>query len=845
MMLCSRFRFTGLAYLAGAYLVCLSAASKASETPAPGVHALPESGSRFAVPVARDTIPAGAWYCDMGKVHFAQPNRGTGACPVCGMELVQKESAAAAAAAQQRVQTIHSQQRSQKMRWLPPVFNAADAPGRCAPADLGPFAELAWDPAKGPGTPVAAFVTQILSRRPGLRRTNFKLQHDLLHLDYYSNRAAVQAEFERQIGTAPGTHVLEWLDNYAWFLAYTGEFEKLRSFVPPLLERYGQYRAQALGSIAFALAQAHYRLGDFAKAVEVAKFALELVADTPSEVRWQLMLAEVALYGPDFFAKHSHDLYSVENIPQWYPKAEWELPFEDVSRSVGKQIQRIGASGAVNFVDFDGDGWDDLFLERKYFPPMLYRNQGGKEFVPVADAVPNDCSNLLSPVADFDNDGHLDMFRACCNFDGSGPLRLLAGRGDATFEDRTSSSIFAEERIWGMPPTWLDWDLDGDVDLFVGSFLGSSQAYRNEGNGTFVNVTKEIGLQATDAQSPLELGAVGTTAGYFFGSPYPDLYVQGFGRRRLYRNNGDGTFSDRTLEAGLAGGPATKYFLASSLDFDNDGDADILAASYATIPDVDDQFPRCVCGNLLRPAGFAPSESVGAATILENLGNGTFRDRREQTRFLPFGVMGVAHGDWNNDGFEDIVLGVGGPNLQQLESVLFYENQRGSGSFTNMTPFTMLSLWGKGHGLAFADYDHDGQLDLFINSGGMMPGDLGESLLLHNTGSQHHWLSVRLAADPTAGTNAAAIGARISIKVGDTRQSRTLFAGSFGMNSLQAHFGLGNASKVDEVVVEWPNKARSVTVLKDVTADQAILVEQASGSLKRRWPSPAANKPGS
>lgn len=826
-------------------LVADSPRKAAAETKAPPAAPLQlaADGSRFDPPVARNLVPPGAWFCDMGTVHFARQGRGDGVCPVCGMELVAKEPAADAALAAQRLASLRSQQSSRRMRWAPTPFNAADAPGRCAVGDLGPYAELATDPAMGPATPPADFVRGILSRRPGLRRTNFKLQYDLKQLDYYQHRDAVQQEFERQIDAAPGERLLEHLDNYAWFLAYTGEFEKLRRYVPPRLERYAAHRNLYLGSITFALAQAQYRLGDYAGAVTSAKAALPLVTDTPNEVRWQLMLAEMALHGPAFVERHSHDLYSLESVADWYPKAEWELPFEDVSATVGKDIQRLGASGAVNFVDLDRDGWDDLLVERKFFPPVLYRNRGGQHFEPVPGALPNDCSNLLSPVADFDNDGHLDLFRACCNFDGTGPLRLLAGRGDLTFDDRTATSVFAQERLWGMPPTWLDWDLDGDVDLVVGSFIGSSQAYRNEGNGKFVNVTQEIGLEASDGASPLELGAVGTTAGYFFGSPYPDLYVQGFGRRRIYRNNGDGTFTERTREAGLAGGPPIKHFLSSSLDFDNDGDADILAGSYATIPDVDDQFPRCVCGNLLRPAGFAPSETVSAATIFENLGNGTFRDRRDQTRFLPFGVMGIAHADWNNDGFEDVVLGVGGPNLQQLESVLFYENQGGSGRFVNMTPFTMLSLWGKGHGLAFADYDHDGQLDFFINNGGMMPGDLGESLLLHNTGTGNHWLSVGLVGDPDAGTNAAAIGARVSVRIGDRRQTRTLFGGPFGVSSLQTHFGLGAATNVDELRIEWPNRARSVTVLQNLAADQAILVEQKSGTPQVRWRGP--NRAGS
>jgi hypothetical protein len=270
-------------------------------------------------------------------------------------------------------------------------------------------------------------------------------------------------------------------------------------------------------------------------------------------------------------------------------------------------------------------------------------------------------------------------------------------------------------------------------------------------------------------------------------------------------------------------------------DHNNDGHEDILSGSYVVGEGEQHGFSyRCLCSNLLRPSGFSKPELEAAPTIFENQGDGTFKDLREQVKFAPLGAMGYSHADWNNDGFEDVVFGLGGPFLQQAESFLFYQNN-GDGTFTQMTPFTLLSLWGKGHGLGFGDYDHDGHVDLMMNNGGGMPSDNWPSLLLRNTGSDNHWIVVALEADPAARTNAAAIGARIWVKAGDLKRVKTRFGGEFATNSFQTHFGLGKAEKIDEIVVEWPNKQRTKTVLKDLEVDQAIVVKQSDGSYAKLW----------
>jgi hypothetical protein len=201
--------------------------------------------------------------------------------------------------------------------------------------------------------------------------------------------------------------------------------------------------------------------------------------------------------------------------------------------------------------------------------------------------------------------------------------------------------------------------------------------------------------------------------------------------------------------------------------------------------------------------------------------------------------MGANNGDWDNDGDQDIVMGTGGPYFQQAEPVLFYENM-GDGTFKLRTPFYDLSLWGKGHGAAFSDYDRDGNLDLYLNNGGATPGDVWQSQLLRNTGSANHWFEVSLKGGP--GTNSAAVGARVKVTAGGKTYLQELWSGSrfSATNSFRLHFGLAGAAKVDKVEIRWPNKKLGVTTLENLEADQAIEVVEATGKWTKLWSAPRA-----
>ena len=807
----------------------------------------PPEGAVIDPPLLRTKIAKGAWICDMGTVHYARGEEGDGVCAVCAMDLSLNLR-----------QTMKDGPRpdhgpeilSDAIRWTHVPMNTADLPNRSAPEDQSPFEPLAYDRRHGPDTPVSEQVAVILDREHTIRSEPWGTLYSMAQLDYYSRREEVQAEFERQIAEATPERRPKMLDDYAWTMAYQGEFEKVKAWFPAQAEALEDKTSEHYGSVQFAIGQALFRTGLYKESIAYHHKAQDLVHDAPNDTRWAVLVSEMAAFGPDLFENYTNSRYTLEHIPEWYPKKDWELPFEDVTATVGEDMELWGGYGYVHFVDYDADGWDDLFVEGKFFTPRMYRNVDGKRFEKVEGQDYGRGNNVLSHPADFDNDGHLDLFRNCCNYDAWGPLQLFKGGADFAVEEVTEAAgLGPYGKICGMGVAWVDYNLDSYVDLFVANWCGPTLLFHNNGDGTFTEKSKEVGFHTPGDGTPwnvgegvggrpeLNFGSHGVAGTYMHGSHWPDIYVQGWGWRKLFKNNEDGTFTDVTKGSGeILGGENSKNYWTFTIDMDNDGDEDIMSGSY--VVGALEQFgisSTCICSNLLREDGFSEREKEMAATMLRNNGDGTFTDARAQSNFMPLGMMGYTHGDWNNDGFEDVLMGGGGPYLQQAEPFLFYQNNAtGDGSYTLMTPFTALSLWGKGHGQAFGDYDHDGQLDLMLNNGGQMPGDSWPNVLLHNTGNDNHWLRIEFEAGE--GTNAAAIGAKAIVTAGGTEYHRTMWSGStFGQNMHAIHLGLGQTDTIDSIEIIWPNAAGTRTTLTGVAVDQAIMVNQASGTHRTLW----------
>jgi hypothetical protein len=444
---------------------------------------------------------------------------------------------------------------------------------------------------------------------------------------------------------------------------------------------------------------------------------------------------------------------------------------------------------------------------------------------------------IVAAIGDYNNDGKPDIFRHCCNYDGAGPAIMLKNKGELTFEDITKESGLGFEKGYGMIASWADYDLDGFLDLSVGDANNTTRLYHNTGKGTFVDVTATAKV-TTPGKAMGLFGTVGTTWGDLDDDGYPDLFVQGWGWKRLFMNNKDGTFRDVTKKSGLNEDQGIRGYTNQIFDYDGDGKLDLYTGQYVVSSGVKWGFaPICTCSNLLKKTGYQDREWKFASTIYKNNGNGTFTDMAAKTHFIPLGTMGANNADWDNDGDQDIVMGAGGPYFQQAEPYLFYENM-GDGTFKLRTPFYDLSLWGKGHGAAFGDYDHDGNLDVYINNGGATPGDIWQSMLLHNTGNANHWFEVGFKG--AAGTNSEAVGAHVKVTAGGKTYLQELWTGGrfSATNTLRLHYGLAGATKIDKVEIRWPNKKLNVTTLENLDVDQAIEVDEATGKFKKLWAAP-------
>jgi hypothetical protein len=409
-------------------------------------------------------------------------------------------------------------------------------------------------------------------------------------------------------------------------------------------------------------------------------------------------------------------------------------------------------------------------------------------------------------------------------------LSLLKNKGDGTFEDVTIAAGLAEP-IATESAAWGDYDNDGLADLFVcGEYFPPSgdpgnnfqpdprnrcRLYHNQGHGTFVDVAAKAGV--TNEQC-----GKGSAWGDYDGDGRLDLYVSNMnGPSRLYHNEGDGRFSDVAPKLDVLG--ADVSFACWFWDYDNDGRLDIYVNENKT--------------SLAETAAIAmglPVEKAGRPRLYRNLGADGFR---EVTRAVgldrPMAPMGCNFGDIDNDGYCDIYLGTGWMSYSGLIPNLMFKNVEGR-FFEDVTVSSGTGHLQKGHGVSFADWDCDGDLDLFVEAGGAVPGDKSYNILFRNPGHGRHWLKVKLIGTKT---NRAALGAKIRVDLkaanGATRSIHRTIGNnsSFGGNSLVETIGLLDATHVTELTVSWPT-SRTTQTFRDLAADQAIEITEGSNSFR-------------
>jgi ASPIC and UnbV/FG-GAP-like repeat len=459
--------------------------------------------------------------------------------------------------------------------------------------------------------------------------------------------------------------------------------------------------------------------------------------------------------------------------------------------------------GNPSWGDFNGDGYLDLFVDNHYLaPPYFYLNNSDGTFTNVFSSTGLDPRGDRhgNGVCDFDNDGDLDLHITI----GAKHGTALGMKSDQT-DMNTGGFVFLDiadsagtDDTWGQGRSvaWGDYDHDGYADLLLGNLKTDLVLYRNNGDGTFTNVAVAAGLGSLQYNE--------ATFADYNNDGYPDIYLSDVEAQhaltdRLFKNNGDGTFTDVTQEAGIQ--PLTQGRSHAWGDYNNDGYLDLFISRGTDVP--------------------------MKQTLYKNNGDGTFTDVTDLAKLGTISNNRAAGwGDFDNDGYLDLYVVNSGTDPDGKGPNYLYRNT-GKGTFRDVaaTVGVQALALSRGRGAAWGDYDNDGFLDLFTNNGEDNTDYVsGPQFLFHNGKNTNHWLKIKLTGTVS---NRDGLGATVTITAqGKTqyRENNQAMGHYLSQQLVPLHFGLGTTTIVDQVVITWPSGI--VQTLTNVAADQQLLVTE-------------------
>ena len=528
-------------------------------------------------------------------------------------------------------------------------------------------------------------------------------------------------------------------------------------------------------------------------------------------------------------------------------RADTKIQFVDVTQEAGihwkhvdgrsgqKYFMETLGSGAA-FFDYDTDGDPDLYFVNGaplpgYVSPeiptnCLYRNNGDGTFTDVTEkaGVGDTGYGHGCAVGDYNNDGELDLY--VTNY---GVNRLYRNNGDGTFTETAESAGVTEPR-WSTGCAFADYDRDGNLDLYVVNYIvfdidenpwcgfkekgiraycepdnftaQSDTLYRNNGDGTFTDVTKTAGIYNTTGKG------LGVVWGDYNNDGTPDIYVANDSTENLfYHNNGNGTFEEVGFMVGVAlseDGVAENGMGTAFGDWNNDGWLDLTVTNYAQQTN----------------------------TLYHNDADGFFTDATITTKTAqltyPYLGWATAFIDYDNDGYQDLFVANGHlhENLAELgqegtygqRNLLFRNNANGTFTEVSETLGPGMKLEDVSRGATFADYDLDGDIDIVVTNSNTTP-----RLLRNDGGNRRNYLQIRLTA--TNGSTDA-IGARVKITTGTLTQTREVRSGDgyLSQQDLILHFGIGDHEQVDSIEVLWQRGTKQL--LESVRANQVLSLEE-------------------
>ncbi|HZV69276.1 MAG TPA: VCBS repeat-containing protein [Saprospiraceae bacterium] len=511
--------------------------------------------------------------------------------------------------------------------------------------------------------------------------------------------------------------------------------------------------------------------------------------------------------------------------PSWYTSKIKIQPFKDVAPALG--LNRNSHAGGVIMDDFTNDGWQDIIITAwsPRDPIFFYVNNGDGSF---SDQTSNYgltgyTSGLNLNQVDFNNDGWLDIFimrGAWLLTQGDIPPTLLMNTGKGKFEDVTIKAGISKVGAT-QTSAWTDIDLDGWIDLVVAheslppTYERGIDVYLNQKDGTFSYVSSEYGL----TQNSFFKGCVATYANE---DKYPDMYFSSLGEGTfLYLNQG-GNGQKGFAQAGPSSniGQPKRCFPSWSFDYDNDGNEDLFTSSFTN-----DGTPALHW--MLSHMGKADPGLL--PKLFHSKGNAVYEEVGQKMGLTEVAfTMGCNYGDINTDGYLDFYLATGNPAYQSIVPNKMYLNMEGkkfedvsyNGGFANIQ---------KGHGVAFGDPDHDGDEDMYVVIGGAFDGDVFYNCFFENPNeNKNNWLILKLTGKTA---NKAAIGARVAISFQEDGKERKVYrvvssGASFGANSLNLEVGLRKGTAINNVTVQWPCKDCPDQVFTGMEINKAYLLTQ-------------------
>lgn len=546
--------------------------------------------------------------------------------------------------------------------------------------------------------------------------------------------------------------------------------------------------------------------------------------------RWLLNLAYMTL------GEYPDQVPAPWRIPSRVFDSEYALPrFPDIAGDLGLDVDDLAGGSIVD--DFDNDGFLDIVISAWGFEGQLryFRNDGLGRFVERTREAGLEglVDGLNIQQTDYNNDGRLDIWvmrGAWQRKAGRLPNSLLRNNGDGTFSDVTE-----EVGLLSYHPTqtsaWFDYDGDGWLDLFVGNETTDAsdpdlcELFRNNGDGTFSESAVASGVSVARFVK-------GVTAGDYDNDGRPDLYVSCLdGPNLLFHNDGPGKTPGRwqfTEVAKRAGVTEPQHsFPTWFFDYDNDGWEDLFVSGYD-----------------IRNVGDVAADYMGLPNggerprLYRNNRDGTFTNvTTEAGLYRVCHTMGCNFGDLDSDGWLDFYLATGDPELYTLVPNRMIRNAGGK-RFQEVTTATGTGHLQKGHGVGFGDLDNDGDQDVYAVMGGAFSGDNYRNVLFENPGNTNRWLKVKVEG---VRCNRVGIGVRLKITVRTAEGVREIYktvnsGGSFGSNPLMQHIGLGAALEVMGVEVYWPASGVRQK-FQGLELDSGYLLKEGE-SVARRWKMP-------